>query len=418
MLQWEYVWHELTRRRRRTWINVSLVALAVGFFLTLTALGGAFQAAFRAPLTEMGASLGLQRAGDVPQEMQGPVLPCSLAPIRGAEVESARALPGVISLSSALLFWDFAPDTFRIVAGFDPAESSGFALLNKVVTQGRFLQPGDGLKALVEAAYALERGLKPGDRLDIHGLDFEVVGLVDASRLSQLAAAQVYLPLAQARAVAAASPSVAEMHHLGDGDVNLLFLSVVRDQIPQVTLALKTLLGDKVTVTSPESFQRAIGGILAATDRFGLVAAVLSLLAAALLVMRTTAANLRERKGEVAVMKAVGWTRSDIARQLSAETLAQTLLGGLAGVLAALVGAYLASWVTIPIPLPWDLSPRPHFLPGGEEQLFRLVALNPTLDPAQFALALAVALLLGALAAWMAVRVVASLKPSEALRHV
>ncbi len=417
MPQWLYVWSELLLRRRRTWVNVSLIALAVGFFLVLTLLSGAFQAAFRAPLNDVGANLTLQRAGDVPQEMKGPVLPCSLAPISGNEVKAVKRLPGVISLSSAFLFWDFAPDTFRIVAGFDPGEASGFALLGKVLAQGRFLRPGDRGQVVLEKAYAGERGLKPGDRLVVHGSNFEVVGLVDASRLSQLATAQLYMPLAEARALAAATPGVTAVHRLGRADVNLIFLSVVRDKIPQVSQAIKALLGNKVTVTGPESFQRAIGGLLAATDRFGLVAAVLSLLAAALLVMRTTAANLRERKAEVAVMKAVGWTRSDIVRQLSAETLVQTLAGGLAGMLAALAGAWLASWITIPIPLPWDLSPRPHFLPGGGEQLFREVPLQPVLDPTYFALALAAALFLGGVAAWMAVRAVARLKPSEALRH-
>jgi ABC-type antimicrobial peptide transport system permease subunit len=418
MPQWRYVWRELLLRRRRTWVNVSLIALAVGFFLVLTLLSGAFRAAFRAPLNDVGANLTLQRAGDVPQEMKGAVLPCSLAPISGDEVQAVKQLPGVLSLSPAFLFWDFSPDTFRIVAGFNPATSSGFALLGKVLTQGRFLKPGDRRQVVLETAYARERGLKPGDRLVVDGREFTVVGLVDSSRLSQLAAAQVYMPLTEARALAAASPGVTAIHQLGKADVNLVFLSVVRDKIPQVSQAIKALLGDKVTVTGPQSFQRAIGGLLAATDRFGMVAAVLSLLAAVLLVMRTTAGNLRERKAEVAIMKAVGWTRADIGRQLTAETLVQTLAGGLAGMLAALAGAWLASWITIPIPLPWDLSPRPHFLPGGGDQLFRQVPLQPVLDPVYFALALAAALFLGGMAAWMALRAVARLKPSEALRHV
>ena len=417
MPEWEYVWSELRLRRRRTWVNVSLMALAVGFFLSLTLLGGAFRAAFRAPLRDLGASLTLQRAGEVPQEMKGVVLPCSLAPIGGNEVQQARALPGVLSVSAALVYWDFAPDTFRIVAGFDPADRAGFALLAGVVTQGRFLKPGDRDQAVLETAYAGQLGLKPGGRVTMHGRDFQVVGLVDASRLSHLAAAQVYIPLAAAQALAAASPEVKAIRPLVAGDVNLVFLSVERNRIPEVSRAIQAELGKAVTVTGPESFQRAIGGLLAATDRFGLVAAVLGLLAAALLVMRTSAANLRERKAEVAVMKAVGWTRRDIGRQLGAETLVQTLLGSLGGMLAALACAGLASWVSIPIPLPWDLAPRPHFLPGGGDQLYREVFLRPVLDPAQFALALGAALCLGALAAWMALRAVAALKPSEALSH-
>lgn len=171
---------------------------------------------------------------------------------------------------------------------------------------------------------------------------------------------------------------------MGEADVNLIFISVVRDKIPQVSHGIKAFLGKKVTVTGPESFQRAIGGLLAATDRFGLVAAVLSLLATALLVMRTAAANLRERKAEVAIMKAVGWTRGDILRQLTAETLVQTLAGGLAGIVAALAGAWLASWITIPIPLPWDLSPRPHFLPGGERNSFARFTCNRFWTPFTF----------------------------------
>lgn len=417
MPNWEYVFAETLRRRARTWTTVSLSVLVISVFLGVRLVSSSFQTAFRAPLDDVGASLTVQRSGDVPQEMAGPVLPCSLAPVTAAEIEDLARISGVGAISQSLLFWDFEPDKFAIVAGFNPDDSAGFALLRKVLVSGRFLEPNDQDKVLLEAQWAAEHKLASGNSLVLQGRTYQVVGLVESSRLSQLTVAQVYLPLEAARAMAAASPGVTGTHAFTLNDSNLLFVRAARDKTEDVRKAILTRLGDKASVASPESFRDVVGGLLTATDRFAWAASLLTLVIAAVFIARTAIANAHERKMEFGVMRTVGWTGRNITTELLAETLVQAVASAPLGIAVGGLAMLALPLAHIAIPIPWDMTPRPHFLPGGTEQVFRDVPLAASLSLemiGQALLATAAVALVGAL---IGVKAALALKPSEALRH-
>jgi putative ABC transport system permease protein len=417
MPNWDYVFAEITRRRRRTWTTVSLSVLVIGVFLGVRMVSNSFQAAFRAPLDDVGATLTVQRSGDVPQEMIGPVLPCSLAPLAGSKLDELLRLSGVQSVSQSLLFWDFEPDTFCIVAGFKPDDPAGFALLHKTLVAGRFLTPTDQDKALLEAQWAAEKKLGPGDSLVLQGKNYEVVGLVEASRLSQLTVAQVFLPLDTARAMAAASPGVTGTHDFTMRDSNLLFVRAPRDKSEEVRKVFLAAFGEKTTVASPESFREVVGGLLTATDRFAWAASLLTMVIAAVFIARTAVANAHERKMEFGVMRTVGWTSRNISVQLLAETLAQALASVPLGIAVGVLVMFALPLAHVAIPIPWDMTPRPHFLPGGTEQVFRDVPLAASLTLEMIGQALLVTAGVALLGALIGVKAALALKPSEAMRH-
>jgi len=116
-------------------------------------------------------------------------------------------------------------------------------------------------------------------------------------------------------------------------------------------------------------------------------------------------------------MKTVGWTGRQITRQLGMETAVLVTAGALLGIALGLLGGWLATLTTISIPIPWDMAPRPHFLPGGEEQLTRVVHL--TMQPSLRLLigSVIAALLIGVAGVWTAARAITRLKPSEVLRY-
>ncbi|MEL7639688.1 MAG: ABC transporter permease [Solidesulfovibrio sp.] len=417
MPNWAYVFAETTGRRRRTWAAVSLTILAVSVFLGVRLTSASFQAAFRAPLDDIGASLTVQRSGDVPQEMAGPVLPCSLAPITAAEIADIKRLDGVLGVSESVLFWDFEPDKFVIMAGFRPSDQAGLALLQKVLAGGRFLEPGDQDKILLESQWATEQKLGPGDRLVLQGNAYEIVGLVESSRLSQLTVAQVYLPLDTARRMTAASPGVTGTHAFTLNDSNLLFVKAARDRSEDVRRAIVSRLGEKASVTSPESFKEVVRGLLKATDRFAWAVSLLTIVIAALFIARTAISNVHERRKEFGVMRAVGWTGRDITLQFFAETLVQALISAPLGLAAGALVMVVLPLAHVAIPIPWDMTPKPHFMPGGAEQLFRDVPLSASLSLEMAGQAVLLAVGVALLGAFVGIRASLSLKPSEALRH-
>ena len=417
MINRHYLVSELTFRKRRSLINMLVVATAMGILVFFGLSSTALQRAFLEPLTDIGASMIVQVSGDVPEEMAGPVLPCSVAPIRGDQIARIRDLAGVQSLSEADLFWDFQPEAMRIVAGLNPEDAAGPALLRNALVSGRYLKDDDTGKVLVDLTWAEAEKAGVGGQVRIAERQFTIVGIVDSSRISRIATAQLYIPLSDAKTIVSGSVAVNRVHLFGGDDANLLFIKAERDKTDAIAAEIRAVIGAKASVTTPDSFKEALGSLLSLTDRFAGLVSGLGVIAALLLVARTAAAGIRERTGEIGVMKAIGWSGTDIILQLGAESLVLILLGTLLGVGLGVFGCWLTTFITITLPIPWEMAPSPHFLPGGAAQFSRDVHLGLDSPAGILPAALLSSLLIGLATVFTAGRAIIRLKPSEVLRN-
>jgi ABC-type antimicrobial peptide transport system permease subunit len=352
----------------------------------------------------------------VPKDLTETVFPCSAVTIRDEEVKRIEALPGVRGVGKAVLLWVFDPDKAWIVLGVEEQNSVGPSILRNSIIDGRFLKDGKP-EALVEVSYARQFGIKVGDVLTVAKREYPVVGFVDASRAAKIAVANVYLPLAEAQSLAAASKQVQAVSPFGPADVNLLFIKADEEKIPELSSALRTMMGKNATIGTPESFLKLLGSLFALSDKFTLAASLIAILVAVLIAFKTMAGNIAERAREIGVLKAVGWINRNVVTQLLAESVTECVLAGLIGLLIALAAAYGLSFLEVNIPIPWEMSPRPHFLPGGGDQIFKTIRL-PVHVPwtlALFAILLSVAI--GGLTGALLGRNISKIKPSEVLRH-
>lgn len=415
-MRFAYVWRELTLRKRRHLTAILGLAVGIALLVILQALAGAYRQAARAPLAEIGADITIQRSGDVPQNLQGAVFPCSAVTIRQQEVEQISRMSGVRATGQALLLWVFDQEQFTMVLGIDPANSLGPGKLRNFVVKGRFLE-GEGRQALVESTYAREKQIKVGEMVTILATSYPVVGLVDGSLASKIALANVYLPLAEAQALAVASPQIQGVSPFARGDVNLVFMKADQEAIPSLAVALKTALGDKTSVATPASFLRQLGNLFALSDKFASATSGIVMVVAFLMVFKTIAGGIQERAREIGVLKCLGWTSSNIKAQLLAESLALCLLAGLVGIGFAGLVCFGLSLQELQIPIPWEMNPTPHFLPGGGEPVFKTVRLPVQLSWPLIGLALMLALMVGAITSGLCIGRITRIKPSEVLRH-
>ena len=120
---------------------------------------------------------------------------------------------------------------------------------------------------------------------------------------------------------------------------------------------------------------KLLGSLFALSDKFTMAASLIAIIVAVLIAFKTMAGNIAERAREIGVLKAVGWTNRNVVTQLLAESIIQCLLAGLLGLLVALVAAFGLSFIKVNIPIPWEMSPTPHFLPGGGDQIFKTLRL-------------------------------------------
>ena len=417
MINMHYLKSELTFRKRRSLINMLVVATAMGILVFFGLSATALQRAFLAPLTDIGASMVVQVSGDVPEKMSGPVLPCSVAPISNDEIARILSLSGVQSLSEAVLFWDFQSGAMRIVVGFNPKDTAGPALLRNALVSGRYLTMDDAGKALVDLTWAETEKAAVGGEVRIADRAFTIVGIVDSSRISRIATAQLYIPLNDAQVIVSGSAAINAVAPFGPDAANLLFIRAERDKTDEIADGARAVIGVKASVVTPDSFKETLGSLLTLTDRFAGLISGLTVIAALLLVARTVAAGIRERTAEIGVMKAIGWSGTDIILQLAAESLVLIMIGTVVGIGIGFMGCWLTTFVKIALPIPWEMAPSPHFLPGGAAQFsrdVRLVLISPArILPA----ALASSLLIGLATVFTAGRAIIRLKPSEVLRN-
>lgn len=417
MINGKYLISELRRRKRRSVVNIGMVALVTTLLLCINLLAGALEQAFQAPLSDIGANITVQKSGDVPEQMAGPVLPCSVAPISNQQRLDIAVLPGIQSVSEAVLFWDFSDDIFQIVVGMQAGDKAGPALLRTAVVAGRMFTENDGAAALADAVWASQNKMQIGDTVPIGGLPFRLIGLVDSSQISRIGTANLYIPLQKAQDIVSAASGVQAIHRFTRQDSNLLFIQANRDKTEEVAEAIRKIVGKKGAVSTPASFTKLLGSLFDLTRRFSGILSALVFILALLLIIRNSSAAITERTMEIGTMKAVGWTGGDIRSQLLAENTLYILLGTALGLLCGALAAWGLSHVSIDIPIPWDMAPTPHFLPGGGEQLFKPVQLQMQITPKLLLLCCAVPILLGLAAAWNAGRSISQLQTSEVLRY-
>ena len=411
-----YLMNELYYQKRRTLTAILGLSIGIALLIILNALSAAYRQAAHAPLKEIGADITVQRPGDVPKDLTGVVFPCSAVTIRDDQVKKIEGLPGVRGIGKAVLLWIFDPNRAWIVLGVEQQNSVGPAVLRSAVTEGRFLEPGKP-EALVEISYARQFGIKVGDTITMADTSFPVVGLVDASRAAKIAVANVYVPLEEAQKLAAASSQVQSVSPFSPADVNLLFIKADQEKITDLASALRNIVDKKATIGTPESFLKLLGSLFALSDKFTMAASLIAIIVAVLIAFKTMAGNIAERAREIGVLKAVGWTNRNVVSQLLAESVIQCFLAGIFGLVLAAIAAFGLSFMNVSIPIPWDMSPTPHFLPGGGDQIFKTLRLPVHIPWILAGFGILLSVVIGGVTGAMLGRTISKIKPSEVLRH-
>ncbi len=411
-----YLIRELYHQKRRTITAILGLSIGIALLIILNALSMAYRQAAHAPLKEIGADITVQRPGDVPKDLAGAVFPCSAVTISRSEVEKIQGLPGIRGIGKAVLLWVFDPNRAWIVLGIEQNNSVGPAILRSAVTEGRFFREGAS-EALVEAAYARQFGVKTGDIISVADRKFTIAGIVDASRAAKIAVANAYVSLTDAQSLASSSKNLQSVSPFNPGDVNLLFIKADQEQITPLAASLKGILGKKATVATPDSFLKLLGSLFALSDKFTLAASLIAIVVAVLIAFKTMAGNIAERAREIGVLKAVGWTNRNVVMQLLMESVVQCFLAGILGLMLALVVAFGLSFMKVSIPIPWDMAPTPHFLPGGGDQIFKTLQLPIHVPWTLASFAFALSIVIGGLTGALLGRQIGRIKPSEVLRH-
>ncbi len=419
----------LVRRPWRFALAVAAVALGVGMTVALAAISLSLGDRLGRTVRAYGANLVLApRGADLPLEVAGQDLSALVGTNAGTFPESSLTALGSFRWRNNIL--GVAPQGYAVgtvgdlrvaVVGTWFARSlvnaAGDTLHAGMTTiapwwsvEGAY--PGDevaGTAGPVPALVGRRLAARLGPVGATHALALEgataaplrvaVVGVLDAGGFED---DHLYLPLAALQRATGTQGQVAKA---------LVSALVVPGDAPPMPDPAKDLaayerwscrpyaltVGREIEGAMPGVTAHPIAGLVRGEDRvvgrlnllFALLAAA-ALAAAVLGVTSTMIASVVDRGGEIALLRALGASKSGVARLFLAEALVVALAGGVLGVG---LGALLARLI-------------------GQGAFGTAIALQPPLVPAALALAAAVCLL----GAWMPVRRAGAIDPATALR--
>jgi putative ABC transport system permease protein len=224
---------------------------------------------------------------------------------------------------------DIKTSSFAI-GGVDTSQTDIGLITPAQVTKGRFLSRSGGREALVAGAYASSHKIKVSSTLSLNKVKFKVVGLVAAPLGGQ--SADVYIPLGQLQTLA--------------GQKNQINVVLVRAGKSSAVAALQKKIEStfpSASVASSKQVAKQITGSLVDASNLskslGLALSAIAIGAAFLLAALLTLSSIAKRVREIGTLRALGWTRRLVIRQIAGEAVVQGVLGGVLGVALGIVAA-------------------------------------------------------------------------------
>ncbi len=235
--------------------------------------------------------------------------------------------------------------------------------------RGRWLHDDETHACLLGAALARRLERQAGDSIQLFGQPFTVAGILESGGDEE---DRAILPMAVVQSLAhrvnqVDAVQVSALTKPEDGFARKDPKTMSPAELERWSCTnYVTSIAHQITEVLPMAVARPVrrvaegeGKVLNKISGLMLLIALVALVSAALTVWSVTAANMLERRGEIAIMQATGATDFTIAALLAAEVALQGLLGGLLGALAGVLLARIVGETVfhVHVAAPWLLLP-------------------------------------------------------------
>jgi ABC-type antimicrobial peptide transport system permease subunit len=209
------------------------------------------------------------------------------------------------------------------VAGVNPTNDTTGLVTKAQLVSGTWFTASPSDEVLVNTAYASTKQLKVGGTVTINSKAYKIVGLVAPTLTGNVS--DIYFPLSTIQSLASAPGYVNEVLVAvkSSSDVSAV-TAAIEKELPGATVLTSKTLADQVNGSLKNAHKLA-------TDLGGALAIVV-LLAAFLIAGLLTLSSVAKRVREIGSLRAIGWTRGQVVRQVMAETVGIGIIGGLIGI--------------------------------------------------------------------------------------
>jgi len=264
--------------------------------------------------------------------------------------------------------------------------------------RGKYFKPNDKYKVGLGWLYAngnfLDKYAGIGDKIDINGYTFEVIGILGKIG-SPTDDEQIYIPLDTAR----------EVLNTPTGYYTILVKTKEGWDTTKVAEEIKAKMRkdrglkpgeENFEVQTMEDLRKVYTSLIAVVEFVVIGIAAVSIVVGGIGIMNSIYTSVLERTREIGVMKAIGARNSDIMFVFLIEAGMLGLVGGILGVAAGLAASKAVEWYALQM---------------------NVSLLKVTLQPAIIIGALLFSFLIGVVSGIVPAKNAAELRPIEALRY-
>ena len=324
----------LRRHASRTLLAVLGVAVSAAMLLDMVMLATGMRQSFASLLGRNGFTIRVSPRGTLPFDTEATIGQARDATAAIKRIAGVTAVAPVLGTTVHVLGGRESVTAFAL--GVDPAVQGDYQLLEGRAPAANTLVASD---ALLRAT-----GARIGDTLDVAvGFDPQLRTYTGRRRVVVSGRARFTYLSADDRAAALELASVQAMAGVDRTDrVSLFMVRTAPDVDPEaVRVAIERVL-PRVTALSTAGAIAEAEHRLSYFRQLAFILGAVSLIVGFLLVTTIVTVSVNERVGEIAIMRAIGVSRSHVVHQIVIEGIGLSLTGAAAGLI---LGVFTARWL-------------------------------------------------------------------------
>jgi ABC-type antimicrobial peptide transport system permease subunit len=294
--------------RQRTRTALTLIGVGIGI-MAMVMVGSITEGAIRSFNSMMATTEISAVQRDQPDTI--------LSVIEERVLRRVEALPEV-EYVTGLIFSAVSTPTFPMLM-ITARDRNDPALSPRILREGRLIESRRECLLGFRAAQSSDRGV--GDRISMLGTTFTIVGIVETGSMLEDNGAIIQLREAQ-QLLNKPNQVMAMQVKLRNPEQTDELIAAFSAEYPRLLFSKSSEFTENLP--DMQSMDQVTGGIFAMTVIVGAIA-----------LMNTMIMSVIERTREIGVLRAVGWSRNLVLKQVFAESLVLTLVSGLVGITAA-----------------------------------------------------------------------------------
>ena len=330
-----FVFRNVLRRRIRSTLTMTGMAVAVTFVVVLVGLANGLSKSMLKLYVDRGVSLIVTDKS-------------SVNPLSGTVPEKVATaiekLDGVAATCAGLVQFQGIEELGDEPVGVQGWPAGNYMFHELHILDGANLSDRDpsSKSVVVGNNLAAARSLKVGQTLTISGKEFHIVGIFESAE--DLENSMVVMLLGDAQKVFGQSGKMTGCT-VKVKDTSEAGIEAVRAQI-EGPVAEACGLAGKIRAKSPSDFVKQNGQVRIVTA-FAWLVSIVTLVISGIVVLNTMFMSVFERTREIGILRAIGWRPSRVMRMILMESVLLSIGGGIVGTLGGL-GVDQASQPTCP----------------------------------------------------------------------